>query len=236
MRTSALPAVPAPRRLRRARRRRNSDRGYSPLRRRSAVACRHRRSPRHRRSRPLTPMSTCCDELSSSTWMSCSAGPDLALGARRARGRPDRWASRSSRTVVPRRRHWRRPPAWTGGVVYRGVAASGRASSLALGPAPPRPRREQPVEQAHRYSVLVAASSPPSARRPRRRSSPSAALLALGGLDRLAVLADELGLLLELGLGLLLDAGRAQRGDRDLLGRSSTMELGARGRQSRPRG
>ena len=43
----------------------------------------------------------------------------------------------------------------------------------------------------------------------------SVALLALG---RLAVLADELGLLLDLGLGLFLDARRREGGDRDLLG------------------
>ena len=74
-----------------------------------------------------------------------------------------------------------------------------------------RAAAEQAVEQGHRPPCR---SSPPP--------SPSSAALALASspsaLDRLLVLADQLGLLLELGLGLLLDPRRAQGGDGDLLG------------------
>ena len=59
-------------------------------------------------------------------------------------------------------------------------------------------------------------------------------LLALGRLALLALFADQLGLLLELGLGLLLDARRVEGGDRDLVGVDvlAERELDALGRRS----
>src|SRR5258705_248450 len=63
-------------------------------------------------------------------------------------------------------------------------------------------------------------------------------LLALGallGLDRLAVLAHQHRLLLQLGLGLLLDPRRAEGGDGDLL-RIVDHELASRGWRHRGEG
>ena len=73
-----------------------------------------------------------------------------------------------------------------------------------------RPRRARPAAEERRRLLPVGV-----ARVALGRLAGLGGLLALG---RLALLADQLGLLLELGLGLLLDPRRREGRDRDLLG------------------
>ena len=92
------------------------------------------------------------------------------------------------------------------GRVAAGQAATGGATPLRS----PRPRRELAL----------------------RRGLALGSLLALG---HLALLADELGLLLDLGLGLLLDARRRQRRDRHLVGIDALAESEGRRPRAAPR-